>query len=483
MGNYNKNLELLKDGSKESLNKFAELNFPLVLSISKKFLNRGYEYEEIFQVGCLGLTRAMKKFSFDYNVSFSTYAVPMIMWEIRRFLRDNAAIKVSRNLKTLFYKIYYGKTELSNTLNREPTTQELSKYLNVAEKEIKDAGIMFHTINADSLDRVIHSPHKEGSDITVGDNIANNFNLEESAIQNIDLQNAMNTLPTMQKQVINLKIQDYTQIQTAKILDISQVQVSRLEKKALRKLKEYLRSDNLSKKDDAIELFKQGFTTKEVMGKLNITKNTATTYKSYYNKQNNIPSKKAEAFKMFSQRFKNPAIETKLGLTQSTVTTYRHEFAVIKGKVFTRLTTGKSESEISRELKIGESLVHNLRQQWASIPLKPENVISTGETVTKIKSIEEETKKKVKPQKPIEITKKPVKKLENHVIEQPTEIKKENKEEKYMSLKPLLLKGEFAKYDLQEEGKVKVICDKEVSLNPDQIDLFVQELQQAKKVI
>lgn len=482
MGNYNKNLELLKEGSKESLNKFAKLNFPLVMSISKKFLNRGYEYEEIFQVGCMGLARAMKKFSFDYNVSFSTYAVPMIMGEIRRFLRDDGIIRPPRRLKALFLHMYFTIQEFMEKSGRKPTIKELSDNLNVPEQDIKDAYKMHNTINADSLDRIIHSPHKEGSDITIGDNISDNFNLEESAIQNVDLQNAMNTLPTMQKQVINLKMQDYTQVQTAKILDISQVQVSRLEKKVYINLRKYLGDDCLSKKDQALKLYKQGFSTKEVIEKLNITHSTAATYKSYYNRENNIPNKKSEAFKMFSQHFKNPAIEAKLKLTQSTVTTYKHEFAVIKGKVFTRLTTGKSESEISRELKIGESLVHNLRQQWASIPLKPENVISTGETVVKIKPIEEEPKKEIKVQKPIEIAKKPVKKLENHLIEQPVQIKKENEEENYM-LKPLLLKGEFAKYDLQEEGKVKVICDKEVTLNPDQIDLFVQELQQAKKAI
>lgn len=475
MGNYNKNLELLKDGSKESLNKFAELNFPLVLSISKKFLNRGYEYEDIFQIGCLGLTKAVKQFNFNYNVKFSTYAYPMVMGEIKRFLRDNGIIRVPRSLKTLFYKIHYGKSELSNNLNREPTIQELSKYLHITKEEIKAVEDMHHVTTLDSLDRIIHSPHKEGTPVTLGEKICNKSNLEEDTIQNIDLKNALEKLPPMQRKIIDLRIQDYTQVQAAKILGIGQVQVSRLENKAYIRLKQYLGSDKLSKKDDAIKLFKQGLTTKEVIDKLHITKSTATTYRSYYLRENKIPSKKEQAFKMFSQHFKNPAIEKAVGLTKLTVATYKHDFIVAKGKVFARFVTGKSESEISKELKLETSLVHNLRREWASTPMKPGNEMSSN-TTTKVKPINPIKKKADRPIKvPESNSVKPKEEIQSKNI-------KENEEEIYM-LKPLLLKGDFAKYDLQQEGKVKVICDKEIALNPEQVDLFIQELQQVKKAI
>ena len=477
MENYNKNLELLKLGDKNSINKFAELNFPLVSSISKKFLNRGYEYEDIFQIGCLGLAKAVNQFDFNYNVKFSTYAYPMIMGEIKRFIRDNGAIRVPRSLKTLFYKIHYGKSELSNKLNREPTAQELSKYLNITKEEIKAVEDMHHTTTLDSLDRIIHSPHKEGTPVTLGEKIYDKANLEEETIQNVDLQNALEKLPPMQRKIINLRIEDYTQVQTAKILGIGQVQVSRLESKAYARLRKYLGSDKLSKRQDAMELFKQGFTAKDVISKLHITKSTATTYRSYYLRENNVPSKKERAFKMFSQHFRNSAIEKAVGLTPATVITYKHDFNIIKGKVFTRLTAGKSESEISKELKLETSLVHNLRREWASQPIKSENEISSNNTTVKVKpinSIKEKADRSIKA-------------LESNSVEPPKEkIQakniKENKEEIYM-LKPLLLKGDFAKYDLQQEGKVKVICDKEIALNPEQVDLFIQELQQVKKAI
>ena len=467
MENYDKNLELLKSGDKNSINKFAELNFPLVSSISKKFLNRGYEYEDIFQIGCLGLTKAVKQFNFNYNVKFSTYAYPMITGEIKRFLRDNGTIRVPRSLKTLFYKIHYGKSELSNKLNREPTAQELSKYLNITEKEIKAVEDMHHTTTLDSLDRIIHSPHKEGTPVTLGEKVCDKSNLEEDTIQNVDLKNALEKLPPMQRKVIDLRIQDYTQVQTATILGIGQIQVSRLENKAYIRLRKYLGSDTLSKKEDAIKLFKQGLTTKEVIDKLHITKSTATTYRSYYLRENNVPSKKERAFKMFSQHFKNPAIEKAVGLTKLTVATYKHDFIVIRGKVFTGFTTGKSESEISKELKLETSLVHNLRHEWVSTLPEPENKISTGGTVAKTKPIEKE------PQKPIENLKEPI------------QIKKENKEELHMSLKPLVLGGTFGKYDLTTAGVVKIDWNiiREQELKPSDIDTLIAELKEVKATI
>ena len=127
---YSSNSELLplaKAGDIEAMNRLIEINLPLVSSISKKFINRGYDYEDIFQIGSIGLVKAIKNFDVKFNVKFSTYAVPMIMGEIKRFLRDDGIIKVSRNVKNLARKIHFDREALSKDLNREPTIEELAK--------------------------------------------------------------------------------------------------------------------------------------------------------------------------------------------------------------------------------------------------------------------------------------------------------------------------------------------------------------------
>ena len=129
--NYNQNSELLslaKKGDNDAMNKLIEINLPLVASISKKFLNRGYEYEDIFQIGSIGLVKAINNFDLNFNVKFSTYAVPMIIGEIKRFLRDDGMIKVSRNVKSLARKIHFYKEELTSKLKRSPTIDELAEY-------------------------------------------------------------------------------------------------------------------------------------------------------------------------------------------------------------------------------------------------------------------------------------------------------------------------------------------------------------------
>src|SRR5471030_218011 len=121
--NYDKNPELLalaKNGDADAMNRLIEMNLPLVSSISKKFLNRGYDYEDIFQIGSIGLIKAINNFDLTYNVKFSTYAVPMIIGEIKRFLRDDGMIKVSRNVKSLARKVHFYKEVLTKKLKRSP---------------------------------------------------------------------------------------------------------------------------------------------------------------------------------------------------------------------------------------------------------------------------------------------------------------------------------------------------------------------------
>ena len=136
---YEDNSELLplaKGGSEEAMNRLIEANLPLVTSISKKFINRGYDYEDIYQIGCMGLVKAIKNFDDKYNVKFSTYAVPMIIGEIKRFLRDDGIIKVSRNVKSLAKKLHFDKEALTKKLNRDPSIEELAEFSGIDKEEI-----------------------------------------------------------------------------------------------------------------------------------------------------------------------------------------------------------------------------------------------------------------------------------------------------------------------------------------------------------
>ena len=137
--NYEDNSQLLplaKAGDAEAMNMLIEMNLPLVSSISKKFINRGYDYEDIFQIGSMGLVKAINNFDDNYNVKFSTYAVPMIIGEIKRFLRDDGIIKVSRNVKSLAKKLHFDKEALTKKLNRDPTIEELAEFSGIDKEEI-----------------------------------------------------------------------------------------------------------------------------------------------------------------------------------------------------------------------------------------------------------------------------------------------------------------------------------------------------------
>ncbi|OAA84718.1 RNA polymerase sporulation sigma factor SigF [Clostridium ljungdahlii] len=237
---YNDNLELIKyakKGDKDALNKLVELNLPLVASISKKFLNRGYEYEDIFQIGCMGLMKAVNNFNEEYNVKFSTYAVPMILGEIKRFLRDDGMIKVSRSVKNTAKKLHYDREALTKKLNREPTIQELAEYSGVEVEEL-----IFATESASSLQYLYDTIHQDdGSPVLLIDKISENPKEDVEMVDKIALKEALNNLDVKSRQIIMLRyFKDKTQVQVAKMLGINQVQVSRIEKKVLKAMKEIL---------------------------------------------------------------------------------------------------------------------------------------------------------------------------------------------------------------------------------------------------
>lgn len=239
--NYEENSRLIplaKDGNQEAMNKVIEMNLPLVSSISKKFLNRGYDYEDIFQIGSIGLVKAINNFDDKFNVKFSTYAVPMIIGEIKRFIRDDGIIKVSRSVKTLSRKIHFDKEALTKKLDREPTIDELSEYSGVEKEEIMFA--IESSVNMQYLYDTIHQD--DGAPVLLIDKLSEKGEDDTDMINRIALKEAIRSLDSKSRQVIMLRyFKDKTQVQVAKLLGISQVQVSRIEKKVLVMMREKLK--------------------------------------------------------------------------------------------------------------------------------------------------------------------------------------------------------------------------------------------------
>ena len=237
---YEDNSELLplaKAGDTEAMNRLIEANLPLVTSISKKFINRGYDYEDIYQIGCMGLVKAINNFDDKYNVKFSTYAVPMIIGEIKRFLRDDGIIKVSRNVKSLAKKLHFDKEALTKKLNRDPSIEELAEFSGIDKEEILFA--LESSASMQYLYEVIHQD--DGAPVLLIDKLSENAAEDKNLTEKIALKEALNNLDTKSRQIIVLRyFKDKTQIQVAKMLGISQVQVSRIEKKVLCEMRKQL---------------------------------------------------------------------------------------------------------------------------------------------------------------------------------------------------------------------------------------------------
>jgi RNA polymerase sporulation-specific sigma factor len=228
--------ELIKksqDGDQDSRDLIVQKNMRLVWSVVQRFLNRGYEPDDLFQIGCIGLLKSVDKFDLSYDVKFSTYAVPMIIGEIQRFIRDDGTVKVSRSLKELGNKIRKAKDELSKNLGRIPTIGEVSKYLDIPQEDI---------ILAQDASRTPTSIHEtvfenDGDPITLLDQIDDGN--EEKWFDKIALKEAIRELDDRERLIVYLRYyKDQTQSEVAVRLGISQVQVSRLEKKILKQMKD-----------------------------------------------------------------------------------------------------------------------------------------------------------------------------------------------------------------------------------------------------
>ncbi|GAA0346946.1 RNA polymerase sporulation sigma factor SigF [Bacillus carboniphilus] len=222
-----------QNGEQEARDTIVQKNMRLVWSVVQRFLNRGYEPDDLFQIGCIGLLKSVDKFDLSYDVKFSTYAVPMIIGEIQRFIRDDGTVKVSRSLKELGNKIRRAKDELSKTNGRIPTVNEIAEYLDISVEEI---------IMAQEASRSPSSIHEtvyenDGDPITLLDQIADQE--ENKWFDKIALKEAIRDLDERERLIVYLRyFKDQTQSEVAGRLGISQVQVSRLEKKILQQMKD-----------------------------------------------------------------------------------------------------------------------------------------------------------------------------------------------------------------------------------------------------
>lgn len=227
-------IEKSHQGDEEARAQLVQENAGLVWCVVKRFLHRGAEAEDLFQIGNIGLLKAIDKFDLSYEVKFSTYAVPMISGEIKRFLRDDGMIKVSRSLKELAYKSLKAGEKLTDRLGREPTMEELSEELGVGKEELVQA--MEAGGEVDSLYRPIHQ--KEGSEIRLLDKIEEKEKSEDKILDRMVLNELLETLSAEERRLIYLRyFADRTQSDVGKIMGISQVQVSRMEKRIMENLK------------------------------------------------------------------------------------------------------------------------------------------------------------------------------------------------------------------------------------------------------
>lgn len=214
-------------------------NLNLVRSIVHRFTNRGYEWDDLFQIGSIGLIKAIERFDSNFSVRFSTYAVPMIIGEIRRFMRDDNPVKVSRPIKELAYKVHKMQEKLQGVLGREPTLSEVAKELALAPQEIVSA------LEAIQPPASLYESafHDDGDPISIIDQIKYEDGQDNAYFEKLALREVLSRLPPKECTVIKLRFfEDKTQAEIAAMLSLSQVQISRIEKHALKLIRDYLQT-------------------------------------------------------------------------------------------------------------------------------------------------------------------------------------------------------------------------------------------------
>ncbi|MFA5384725.1 MAG: RNA polymerase sporulation sigma factor SigF [Eubacteriales bacterium] len=230
-------LQSAKAGDVNARERLINCNLKLVFNLVKRFQGRGYELEDLFQIGCIGLMKAIDKFDLNYDVKFSTYAVPMIVGEIRRFLRDDSPVKISRSVKELAFKVHKARERLAGRLGREPSVGEVAGDLGVSREEVVTAleasqwpASIYETLHQD-----------EGDPIYLLDQLHGEDNDELPLLDRMAIKELLLYLPERDRKILMWRFfEDKTQVEVARRLNLSQVQVSRLERQALRKLKDML---------------------------------------------------------------------------------------------------------------------------------------------------------------------------------------------------------------------------------------------------
>lgn len=225
---------LIKKGDLKAREEFIQGNLRLVLSIIQRFNRRGEDVDDLFQIGCIGLIKAIDNFDLSQNVRFSTYAVPMIIGEIRRYLRDNNSIRVSRSLRDIAYKALQAREQLINRNLKEPTINEIAKELDMPKEEVVFA------LDAIQEPISLFEPiyHDNGDAIFVMDQVKDDKSEDEVWLKEIALREGLSKLNSREKLILNLRFYEgKTQMEVAEEIGISQAQVSRLEKNALKQMK------------------------------------------------------------------------------------------------------------------------------------------------------------------------------------------------------------------------------------------------------
>ena len=223
-------LKRIKNGDEEARTEFIKGNLRLVLSVIQRFYGRGENADDLFQIGCVGLIKAIDNFDLNQNVQFSTYAVPMIVGEVRRYLRDNNSIRVSRSVKDLAYKVIQCKERISKQTGREPSIEQIAKELNSTPEEVAYSLDAIQT--PVSLQESVYSDGTEN--IYIMDQVRDDKNSDEKWAENLTILQSMKKLSNKEKEIIVRRFFDgRTQMEVAKEIGISQAQVSRLEKNAI----------------------------------------------------------------------------------------------------------------------------------------------------------------------------------------------------------------------------------------------------------
>ena len=231
----------IRQGDEEARQQYIEGNLRLVLSVIRRFSNSNENIDDLFQIGCIGLIKAIDNFNVQMMVKFSTYAVPMIQGEVRRYLRDAGTMRVSRSLKDTAYKAIYAREHMTRQNAKEPTIEEIATEIGISAEDI------MYALDAIQSPMSLYDPvYTDGGDtLYVMDQVSDKKNKEEVWVESISLREAMKKLSGREKEIVNLRFfEGKTQMEVAEMIHISQAQVSRLEKNALRIMRNYLRDDD-----------------------------------------------------------------------------------------------------------------------------------------------------------------------------------------------------------------------------------------------